>query len=164
MVRPLDPPLLPSTQFCKRQWSLPRSPLFSWDLSNLGYQKSTWTCAYEIYEDNLACVAVSENPVRLQILAPCEIRCAANSRATSTYFVRKLVKADFIKRMHLRTHTVVADALSKTVPSPMFNAYKCLMTRRTTFAFKFSKLHVLLFWFQFNRGTLLHDGKRRVLQ
>jgi len=73
-------------------------------LKDFGYQQNTAT---EIYEDNLACLAVSENPVRRKFSRHIDIRC---------YFMRELVKAGFVKLIPLRTRKMVADALTKSLP------------------------------------------------
>jgi len=52
-------------------------------LKDFGYQQQNAT---EVYEDNLACVAMSENPVRQKFSRHIDIR---------RYFVRELVKAGF---------------------------------------------------------------------
>jgi len=56
----------------------------------------------ETYEGNLACVAMSENPVHLKISRHIDIR---------RYFVRELVKTGFVKLIPSRTNKMVADAL-----------------------------------------------------
>jgi hypothetical protein len=94
-------------------------------LKDFGYQQNTAT---EIYEDNLACVAMSENPVRRKFSRHIDIR---------RYFVRELVKAGFVKLIPLRTHKMVADALTKSLPSPAFIGHRRVMMGQTPFALKF---------------------------
>jgi len=94
-------------------------------LKDFGYQQKAAT---EIYEDNLACVAMSESPVRRKFSRHMEIRC---------YFVRELVKAGFVKLVPWRTHKMVADALTKSLPSPAFIGHRCVMMGQTPFALKF---------------------------
>ena len=94
-------------------------------LKDLGYQQQNAT---EIYEDNLACVAMSENPVRRKFSRHIDIR---------RYFVRELVKAGFVKLIPLRTHKMVADALNKSLPSPTFIGHRRVMMGQTPFALKF---------------------------
>jgi len=60
-------------------------------LKDFGYLQNTAT---EIYKDNLACVAISENPVRREFSRHIDIH---------RYFVRELVKAGFVKLIPLRT-------------------------------------------------------------
>jgi len=83
------------------------------------------TQATLLYEDNLACVAMSENPVRRKFSRPIDIR---------KYFVRELVLAGFLKLVPLRTHKMVADALTKSLPSPAFIGHRQIMTGHTPFA------------------------------
>ena len=57
-----------------------------------------------IYEDNLACIAMSENPVRRKYWHHIDIR---------RYFVRELVLSGVLRLVALRTHLMFADALTK---------------------------------------------------
>ena len=84
-------------------------------LKDFGYQQKNST---EMYEDNLACVAMSENLVRRKFSRHIDIR---------GYFVRKLVKAGFVKLIPLRTHKMVADALTKSLSSPAFIGHRRVM-------------------------------------
>ena len=68
-------------------------------LRDFGYAQTAPT---HIYEDNLACVAMSENPVRRKFSRHIDIR---------RYFVRDMVAAGVLKLVPLRTHLMVADAL-----------------------------------------------------
>jgi len=94
-------------------------------LRDFGYSQSTAT---DIFEDNLACIAMSENPVRRKFSRHINIR---------QYFVRKLVKANIVKLIPLRTHKMVADALIKILPSPACIAHRKVMLRQVSFALKF---------------------------
>jgi len=94
-------------------------------LKDFGYQQQNAT---EIYEDNLACVAMSENPVRRKISRHIDIH---------RYFVRELVKAGFVKLIPLRTHKMVADALTKSLSSPAFVSHRRIMMGQTPSASKF---------------------------
>jgi len=69
-----------------------------------------------------------ENPVRRKFLWHMDIR---------RYFVRKLVKAGFVKLIPLRTHKMVADTLTKSLPSPAFIGHRRVMMGQTPFALKF---------------------------
>jgi len=82
----------------------------------------------EIYEDNLACVAMSENPVQRKFSRHIDIR---------RYFVRELVKTGSVKLIPLHTHKMVADALTKSLPSPAFIGHRRVMMGQTPFALKF---------------------------
>jgi len=77
-------------------------------LTNLGF---SLTQATLLYEDNLACVAMSENLVRRKF-----------SRHTDVckYYVHELVLAGFLKLVPLRTHKMVAHTLTKSLLSPAF--------------------------------------------
>jgi len=86
-------------------------------LKDLGYQQQNAT---EMYEHNLACVAMRENPVRRNF-----------SRQ------RDLVKASFVKLISVSTHTMVADALTRSLPSPAFIGHRRVMMGQTPFALKF---------------------------
>ena len=79
-------------------------------LKDFGYQQQQATA---IYEDNLACVAMSENPVRRKFSRHIDVR---------RYFVRELVKAGLVKLIPLRTQKTVADALTKSLPAPATSA------------------------------------------
>ena len=54
-----------------------------------------------------------------------------------SYFVRELVKAGFVQHIPLRTLKTVADALSKSLPSPAFIGHHRVMMGQTPFALKF---------------------------
>ena len=81
-------------------------------LRDFGYGQYAAT---EIYEDNLACIAMSENPVRRKFSRHIDIR---------RYFIRELVKAESVKLIPLRTHKIVTDALTKSLPLPAYCAQK----------------------------------------
>ena len=70
----------------------------------------------DIYEDNLACVAMSANPVRRKF-----------SRHVRRYFVRELVGLKVLRLVPLRTHLMVADALTKSLPSPAHIKHRDVM-------------------------------------
>jgi hypothetical protein len=61
-----------------------------------------------VYEDNLACVAMSENPFRRKYSCHIDIR---------HYFVRDLVAQNVLKLEPPRTSLMVADALTKSLPA-----------------------------------------------
>jgi len=83
---------------------------------DFGYPQTT--AATNIFEDNLACIALSENPVRRKFCWHIDIR---------RYFVCELSKAGIVKLISLRTHKIVADALTKSLPSPAFIAHRKVM-------------------------------------
>ena len=74
-------------------------------LRDFGYTQENPT---HMYEDNLACVAMSENPVRRKVSRHIDIR---------YYFVRDLVAQKVMKLIPLRTHKMVADQLTKSLPA-----------------------------------------------
>ena len=81
--------------------------------------------ATRVYEDNLACIAMSENPVRRKYSRHIDIR---------RYFVRELVLAGVMQLIPLRTDKMVADALTKSLPSPSFVKHREVMLGRVPFA------------------------------
>ena len=77
-------------------------------LKDFGYQQQNTT---EMYEDNLACVAMSENLVRRKFSRHIDIR---------GYFVRKLVKAGFVKLIpcaHIKWSPMPSPSLCLRPPS-----------------------------------------------
>jgi len=50
------------------------------------------------------------------------------------YYVRELVLAGFLKIVPLRTHKMVADALTKSLPSLAFVGHRQIMTGNACFA------------------------------
>ena len=80
----------------------------------------TYTCRFA-----LACVAMSENPVRRKFSRHIDIR---------NYYVHGLVLAGFLKLVSLRTHKMVADTLTKSLPSPAFIRHRQIMTGHASFA------------------------------
>jgi len=62
---------------------------------------------------------MSENPVRRKFSGHIDIR---------KYYVRELVLNGFFKLAPLRTHKMVADALTKSLPSPAFVGHRQIMT------------------------------------
>jgi len=85
-------------------------------LHDFGYQQSAAT---DILEDNLVCIAMSENPVCRKFSRNIDIR---------RYFIRELAKARIVKLIPIRTHKRVADPLTKTwsLPSRAFIAHRCI--------------------------------------
>ena len=78
-----------------------------------------------VYEDNLACVAMSENPVRRKYSRHIDIR---------SYFVRDLVAQNVLKLIPLRTSLMVADALTKSLPAPAHAKHCDVMIGRVPFS------------------------------
>jgi hypothetical protein len=77
-----------------------------------------------VYEDNLACVSMSENPVRRKYSRHIDIR---------RYFVRDLVAQQILKLVPLRTNLMVADALTKSLPAPAHAKHRDVMIGRVPF-------------------------------
>jgi len=71
---------------------------------------------------------MSENPVRRKFSRHINIR---------RYFVRELVKAGLVKLIPLRTHKMVAHALTKSLPAPAFIGHRRVTMGQTPFALKF---------------------------
>jgi len=71
---------------------------------------------------------MSENPVRRKFSHHINIR---------RYFVRELVKAGLVKPIPLRTHKMVAHALTKSLPAPAFIGHRRVTMGQTPFALKF---------------------------
>jgi len=79
-------------------------------LTNFGFSQTKATL---LYEDNLACVAMSANPVRRKFPRHIDI---------CKYYLHELVLNGFLKLVPLRTHKMVADALTKSFQSPACRA------------------------------------------
>ena len=94
-------------------------------LKDFGYEQHAAT---EIYEDNLACIAMNETLV-----------CRKFSRHIDIcrYFIRELVEAGIVKLIPLRTHKMVADALTKSLPSPAFIAHRKVILGHVSCTLKF---------------------------
>jgi len=71
---------------------------------------------------------MSENPERCKLPRHIDIL---------RYFVRELVKAGVFKLIPLRTHKMVADALTKSLPSPAFIGHRHVMMGQTPLALRF---------------------------
>ena len=81
-------------------------------------------------KNNLACVAMSENPVRRKYSRHIDIR---------RYFVRDLVAQNVLKLIPLRTSLMVADALTKSLPPPAHAKHRDTMIGRVPFSVPFKK-------------------------
>ncbi len=71
-----------------------------------------------LYEDNLAAVAMSTNPGRCKYSRHIDIR---------RHYVRELALACLIKLIPLGTHDMVADALTKSSPAPALMRHREVM-------------------------------------
>jgi len=92
-----------------------------WILRDFGFTPIGPT---RVYEDNLACVATSEKPVRRKYSRHIDIR---------RYFVRDLVQ-NVLKLVPLRTSLMVADALTKSLPAPAHAKHCDVMIGRVPFS------------------------------
>ena len=72
----------------------------------------------DLYEDNLAAVAMSINPVRRKYSRHIDIR---------RHYVRELALAGLVKLVPLGTHDMVADALTKSLPAPALTRHREVM-------------------------------------
>ena len=91
-------------------------------LTNFGVFQTRVTL---LYTDNTACVAMSKNPVRRKFSRHIDIR---------KNYVCELVLAGFLKLMPLRTHKMVADALTMSLPSPTLIGHRQIVTGNASFA------------------------------
>lgn len=72
-----------------------------------------------IFEDNQACIAMSENQVHRERSRHIDVR---------KYFVRDLVEEKVLKLAHCKTDEMVADALTKSLAYPSFSKHRGKMT------------------------------------
>jgi len=68
---------------------------------------------------------MSENPVRRKFSRHIDI---------CQYYVRELVLNGFLTLVPLYTHKMVADTLTKNLPSPAFVGHRQIMTGHASFA------------------------------
>jgi Reverse transcriptase (RNA-dependent DNA polymerase) len=71
-----------------------------------------------VYEDNLACIAMSTNPVRRKSSRHIDMR---------VHYCRELYLTGVMKLIPLRTHLMVADALTKSLPGPALSKHRDVM-------------------------------------
>jgi len=86
-------------------------------LTDFGFSQNKATLLYD--EDNLACVAMSENLVRRKFSRHIDIR---------KYYVREPLLNGFFILVPLRTHKMLADALTKSLRSLAFVGHRQIMT------------------------------------
>ena len=87
----------------------------------MGYAQTAPT---NICEDNLACIAMSTNPDRRKSSRHIDIR---------VHFCRELYAAGVMKLIPLRTHLMVADALTKSLPGPVLTQHREVMLGHAPF-------------------------------
>ena len=71
-----------------------------------------------LYEDSRAVIAMAENPSN---------RKGARHIDTREHFVDQLVKDHNIKLVQCRTNKMIADALTKSLPAPVFEQHRAVM-------------------------------------
>ncbi len=82
------------------------------------------TVPTNIYEDNLTCIAMSTNPVRWKSSRHIDIR---------VHFCRELYAGGGMRLIPLRTHLMVADTLTKSLPDPVLIQHREVMLGHTPF-------------------------------
>jgi len=95
-------------------------------LCDFAYQQSTPT---DIFEDNLACIAMSEIPVRRKV--------SRLIHFLHRFFILEVVKAEIVKLIPLRTRKMVADVLTKSLHSPVLIAHRKVMLGQVPFSLIF---------------------------
>ena len=71
-----------------------------------------------VFEDNLACIAMSTNPVRQKSSRHIDMR---------LHYCRELYTAGVMKLIPLRTYLMVADALTKSLPGSTLSKHRDIM-------------------------------------
>ena len=90
-------------------------------LHDVGHEQLAPT---DIYEDNLACIVMSTNPVHRKSSRHIDIR---------VHFCRELYTAGVMRLIQLRTHLMVADALTKSLPGPALTKHREVMLGHVPF-------------------------------
>jgi hypothetical protein len=90
-------------------------------LHDVGYAQ---TASTNIYEDDLACITMSTNPVRRKSSRHIDIH---------VHFCREHYAAGVMKLIPLRTHLIVTDALTKSLPGPVVTQHREVMVGHTPF-------------------------------
>ncbi len=88
---------------------------------------STQVHPTNVYEDNLTCIAVSTNPVHRKSSRHIDMR---------VHYCRELYTAappGVMKLIPLRTHIIVADALTKSLPGPALSKHRDIMRGHVLF-------------------------------
>eukprot|EP00961_Rhodomonas_salina_P143258 1927796-Rhodomonas_salina.1 len=81
-------------------------------LTSLGFPPNGPTC---IWEDNAACIQMSENPTHAD---------RARHIDTRLYFLRDMVRDGIVKLIKVPGTENVADALTKSLPAPAFEKHR----------------------------------------
>jgi hypothetical protein len=77
-----------------------------------------------VYEDNLACIAMSVNPVRPKHSRHIDVR---------RHYIRELCLGNLVKLVPLRTNLMVADALTNSLPAPGLERHRSVMMGHSDF-------------------------------
>ncbi len=99
----------------------PRGCLYSRYLRDFGVIQTQPTL---VYDDNLACIAMSVNPVRRKYSRHIDIR---------RHYIRELCLGTLVKRVALRTNLTVADALTKSLSAPGLERHRSVMMGHSDF-------------------------------
>ena len=79
---------------------------------------STQVHPTNVYEDNLTCIAVSTNPVHRKSSRHIDMR---------VHYCLELYTTGVMKLIPLRTHLMVVDALTKSLPGPALSKHRDIM-------------------------------------
>jgi len=88
-------------------------------LKGFGAEQDSCT---RIFEDNQACIVMSENTVHREYSRHIDVR---------KYYVRELVEDKLMKLMPCGTKEMTADALTKSLPYPAFRRHRKTMLNNT---------------------------------
>ncbi len=98
-------------------------------LRDFGVQQNQPTL---VYEDNLACIAISINPVLRKHSRHIDIR---------HHYIRELCLGNLVKLVSLRTNLMVTDSLTKNLPAPGLERHRSVMMDHSDFQVQL--LHVV---------------------
>jgi hypothetical protein len=122
-----------STHFLQKFWSRSKLPLVRFVISpSLTIDLIVAALTVQVHiipgliSGILTCVAMSKNPVRRKFSRHIDIR---------RYFVRDMVAAGVLKLVPLRSHLMVADALTKRLSSPAHIKHREIMWGHVPFSF-----------------------------
>jgi hypothetical protein len=90
----------------------------------LSTSEAEYMAASVNYEDNLECISMSSNPVRRKSSRHIDIR---------VHFCHELYAAGVMHLIPLRTHLMVADTLTKSLPGPVLTHHREVMFGHTPF-------------------------------
>jgi hypothetical protein len=87
-----------------------------------------------VYEDNLACIAMTVNPVPRKYSRHIDIR---------RHYVHELCLGNLVKLVPLRTNLMVADTLTKSLPAPGIERHRSVMMGHSDFQVRLFHASVL---------------------